>query len=210
MTEASWEGELEGLRSTSCGWIYFGGHLLETCSSTQQIAALSTTESEYILIKDVAHVLEMRSALAECGMTLKMVGKTDVTAGRATAARRGVGRVRHFVCRRRDGIAIPAWITQRGRPGVEDGRIDFAFEWNTPSTTNESSWMVAASFNAVAESARDCRVSMWNVKNTCETNGWFQICAAARDRQECCVVTSNETSSNTMQDIQDPDCCVES
>ena len=23
--------ELEELRSTSCGWIYFGDHLLETC-----------------------------------------------------------------------------------------------------------------------------------------------------------------------------------
>ena len=40
------------------------------------------------------------------------------------------------VCRRRDGIAIPAWRTQRGRPGVEGGRVDFAFERNTPSTTN--------------------------------------------------------------------------
>ena len=75
-TEAFWEGELEGL-STTGAWIYFGGHLLETYSSTQQIVALSTTESEYISIKDVAHALEIRSALAECGMTLKMMGKTD-------------------------------------------------------------------------------------------------------------------------------------
>ena len=42
VTDANWAGELEGLRSTSCGWIYFGGaHLLETYSSTQQIVALS-------------------------------------------------------------------------------------------------------------------------------------------------------------------------
>ena len=33
------------------------------------------------LDKDVAHALEIRSALAECGMTLKMRRKTDVTAG---------------------------------------------------------------------------------------------------------------------------------
>ena len=33
--DANWAGELEGLRSTSCGWIYFGDHLLETYSSTQ-------------------------------------------------------------------------------------------------------------------------------------------------------------------------------
>ena len=41
VTDANWAGELEGLRSTSCGWIYFGDHLVETYSSTQQIVALS-------------------------------------------------------------------------------------------------------------------------------------------------------------------------
>ena len=35
--------------------------------------------------------------------------------------------------------------------------------------------MVAASFPEV-EAARDCRVSIWNVRNVCETNGWFWIC----------------------------------
>ena len=84
----NWEGELEGL-STTGAWICFGGYLLETYSSTQQIVALSTTESQYILTKDVADALEIRSVLAECDMTPKMKGKTDVTAGRATAARRG-------------------------------------------------------------------------------------------------------------------------
>ena len=58
VTGANWAGELEGLRSTSCGWIYFCDHLLETYSSTQQIVALSTAESEYISItKGAAHAL---------------------------------------------------------------------------------------------------------------------------------------------------------
>ena len=35
--------------------------------------------------------------------------------------------------------------------------------------------MVAASFPEV-EAARDGRVSIWNVRNVCETNGWFWIC----------------------------------
>ena len=35
--------------------------------------------------------------------------------------------------------------------------------------------MVAASFPEV-EAARDCRVSTWNVRNICESNGWFWIC----------------------------------
>ena len=81
MTEAYWEGELEGLL-TAGAWIYFGGYLLEKYSSTQQIVALSTTESEYISVKDDVHALGIRSAWAECGMTLKTMDQTDVTAGR--------------------------------------------------------------------------------------------------------------------------------
>ena len=43
---------------------------------------------------------------------------------------------------------------------------------------SSSSWnlrMVAASFSEV-EAARDSRVSIWNVRNVCETNGWIWIC----------------------------------
>ena len=73
VTGANWAGELEGLRS-SCGWIYFGDHLLETYPSTQQIVALSTAESEYISItKGAAHDLEVRSAMVELGMTFNVV-----------------------------------------------------------------------------------------------------------------------------------------
>ena len=43
---------------------------------------------------------------------------------------------------------------------------------------SSSSWslqMAAASFSEV-EAARDSRVSIWNVRTVCETNGWFWIC----------------------------------
>ena len=97
VTDANWAGELETLRSTSSGWIYFGSHLLETYSSAQQIVALSTAESEYISItKGAAPALEVRSAMAEWGLSLKVVCETDASAGRARATRRGVGRVRHL------------------------------------------------------------------------------------------------------------------
>ena len=100
MTDASWAGELEGLRSTSCGWIYFGDHLLETYLWTQQIVALSTAESENISItKGAAHALEVRSAMVEFGLTFNVVCATDASAGRAMATRRGVGRVRHLDAR---------------------------------------------------------------------------------------------------------------
>ena len=53
--------------------------MLETYSSIQLTVVLSTTESEYISTEDVAHALEIRSVLAECDMTLRMKGKTDVS-----------------------------------------------------------------------------------------------------------------------------------
>ena len=186
VTEAYWEGELERL-STTGSWIYFGCCLLETYSSTQQIVALSTTESEYISIKDVAHALEIRSALAEYGMTLKTMGEPDVTAERAMAARRGVGRVHHLDARL-------SWLQQLCAEGVMESRFQPG-EHNEADRESKmvdsplllkgtplrppmswSSWMVAASFNAVAEAARDCRMSIWNVRNVCETSGWFRVC----------------------------------
>ena len=78
--------------------------------------ALSTTESEYISMKDVAHALEIRSVLAECDMTLKMKGNTDVTAERATAARRGVGRVHHLDARL-------SWLQQLWAEGVMESQF---------------------------------------------------------------------------------------
>ena len=188
MTGVYWEGELEGL-STTGAWIYFGGYLLETYSSTQQVVALSATESEYISTKDVAHVLEIRSVLAECDMKIKMKGRTDVTAGRATAARRGVGSVHHLVARLswlQRLCAEEGVMESQFRPGehneadLESKKIDSTLLLKgTPLRPPMSSsiWslrMVAASFPAI-EAARDGRVSIWNVRNVCETNGWFWI-----------------------------------
>ena len=81
VTDAIWAGEQEGLRSTSCGWIDFGDHLLETYSSTQQFVALSTAESEFFSIaKGAAHALEVRSAMVKFGMTFNVVCETDASA----------------------------------------------------------------------------------------------------------------------------------
>ena len=66
VTGANWTGAMEGLRSTSCGWIHSGDPPPETYSSTQQSVALSTAESEHISItKCAAHALEVRSAMVE-------------------------------------------------------------------------------------------------------------------------------------------------
>ena len=115
-----------------------------------------------------------------------------MTAGRTTAARRGVGQRASLGCsifvaaavvgRMRGSLVSafePAWRTQRGRPGVEEDDSTLLLK-GTPlrPPMNSSSWssrMVAASFPEV-EAASDCRVSIWNVTNVRETNGSFWIC----------------------------------
>ena len=98
---------------------------METYSSTQQIVALSTAESEYISItKGAAHALEVRSAMAEYGMTFNVVCETDASAGRAMATRRGVGRVRHLDARL-------LWLQQLCAEGVVEVRAK-------PGTHNEA------------------------------------------------------------------------
>ena len=191
VTDANWAGELEGLRSTSCGWIYFGDHLLETYSSTQQNVALSTAESEYISItKDAAHALEVRSAMVEYGMTFNVVCETDASAGRAMVTRRGVGRVRHLDARLLwlQQLCAKGVVEVRARPRehneadlgtkvVDLGRMTSLLK-GTPlrPPMGWSSWMVATTLTAFSEAAKDCRVLIWNVRNMCETSGWFWIC----------------------------------
>ena len=161
MKGAYWEGELERM-STSGAWICSGGYLLDTYFWTQQIVALSTTESEYISTKDVAHALEIRNVLAECDMMLKMKGKTDVTGGRTTAAKRGVGRVHHLDARfswlqHLWAEGVVHWCLRSSQPGehneadLESKKIDSTLLLKgTPlrPPMSSSSWslrMVAAS-----------------------------------------------------------------
>ena len=168
--------ELEGLRSTH--------------SSTQQIA-LSTAESNNISItKGAAHALKVRSVMVENVMTFNVVCETDASAGRAVATRRGVGRVRHLDARLLwlQQLCTEGVVEVRARPG-EHNEADLGTKMvdlkrmtsllkRTPlrPPMGWSSWMVAATLPAVAETATDCRVLIWNVRNMCETSGWFWIC----------------------------------
>ena len=167
MTDASGASELEGLRSTSCGWISFGDHLLETYSSTQQIVALSPAESEYISItKGAAHALVVRNAMVESGLTFNVVCETDASAGRAVdetwcSPRASLGCAivvaAALVRRRRCSSSNQAWRAQRGRPENKDGRFeanDLAFERNSPSTANGLELM-----DGGGNSLRGCRGS---------------------------------------------------
>ena len=121
VTDANWAGELEGLCSTSCGWTYFGDHLLETCRQQSRLWNCQP-ESEYLSITmGTAHALVVSSAMVEFGLTFNVVCETDASAGRAMATRRGEGRVRHLDARL-SSCAQKAWF--KFEPGLEHNEAD--------------------------------------------------------------------------------------
>ena len=137
VTEANWEGELVGF----------------CCTRIRRHSRLwrcLLTRVSHISTRNVARALEIRSGLAECDMTLKMMGKSDVTTGCAMAARRGVGRVLQLDARlswlqRLSAEGVVHWCLRSSRPGEnneadpESKKIDstLLYERNIPSTTNE-------------------------------------------------------------------------
>ena len=162
VTDANWAGELEGLRSTSGRWIYFGDRLLETYSSTKQIVALSTAESEQISItKGAAHALKVHSAV-QPGSWDGRVGWTGN--GHEMWCRPRASLVCAIVVaaaavrRRRGSSSSQAWRAQRGRPENKDGLFeanDLAFERHTPSTANG----LVELMDGGGDSLHDCRGS---------------------------------------------------
>ena len=109
---------------------------------------------------------------------------------RTRRLRRGVGRVRHFDARLLwlQQLCAEGVVQVRAEPG-EHNEADLGTKMvdlrrmtsllkGTPlrPPMGWSSWMVAATLTAVAEAAKDCRVLIWNVRNMCETSGWFWIC----------------------------------
>ena len=74
-----------------------GGHMIKSWSSTQNVIALSSGEAEYYgLVKGVAQGLGAKAMYFEAGLELSVEVKTDATAARGIAMRRGMGKVRHI------------------------------------------------------------------------------------------------------------------
>ena len=75
----------------------YGEHLLKSWSSTQNVIALSSGEAEYYgLVKGASQGLGLKAMLKEAGVETKIVVKTDASAPKGIALRRGMGRIRHI------------------------------------------------------------------------------------------------------------------
>ena len=78
-----------------------GNHVIKHWASTQVLVALSSGEAEfYALVKGICEGLGVRSLNEDLGgARLKVLLKTDSSAAKGIACRRGVGRVKHLETR---------------------------------------------------------------------------------------------------------------
>jgi len=84
-------------KSTSGGVLRLGEHLVKGWSQTQAIIALSSGEAEYYgLVRGSSEALGLRSVLGDLGVDVKVRVKTDASAAKGIATRRGLGKVRHI------------------------------------------------------------------------------------------------------------------
>ena len=99
--DANWAGCVDTRRSTSGGVVVVGGGCIKSWSSTQGSVALSSGESElYGLVKGAAEAIGIRALMRDLGWDCSPATiKTDSSAAKSMAVRRGVGRVRHLETR---------------------------------------------------------------------------------------------------------------
>jgi hypothetical protein len=103
-SDSDWAGCAETRKSTSGGLLCLGKHTVKCWSVIQSVLALSSGEAEfYALVKAASQGLGLRAMLDDLGvgMRLKIMDKkirikTDASAARGMALRKGLGPVRHI------------------------------------------------------------------------------------------------------------------
>ena len=94
-SDSDWAGCAKTRRSTSSSYVMLGGHLLAASATTQNVVATSSGEAEfYALTKSASRALGALAMAADLSKVVKPRVRVEATASKATASRRGVGRVR--------------------------------------------------------------------------------------------------------------------
>ena len=84
-------------KSTSGGAIRMGSHVLRTWSSTQAVISMSSGEAEfYALLKAASLGLGARSLVEDLGLAMEVGLRTDSSAAKGTALKRGLGKAKHI------------------------------------------------------------------------------------------------------------------
>ncbi len=96
-TDTDYAGCLRTRKSTSGGLVRLGKHLVKSWSNTQSVIALSSGEAEYYgMVKGGSVGLGVKAMLADPGLKRGIKLKTDASAAKGIASRRGLGKVRHI------------------------------------------------------------------------------------------------------------------
>ena len=75
----------------------FGEHLIKSWATTQGVIALSSGEAEYYsIVKGGSIALGIRNIMTDMGVESKIKIKTDASAAKGIASRRGAGKIRHI------------------------------------------------------------------------------------------------------------------
>ena len=99
-SDADVGGCTKARRSTSGGVLRLGEHTFCAWSSTQQVVALSSCESEcYSLVRCASESIGMQETLRELGHVTAIRSWTDAAAARGLAMRAGAGQIKHMQAR---------------------------------------------------------------------------------------------------------------
>ena len=75
----------------------FGSHAVKSWSTTQQVIALSSGEAEYYsMVRGGSMGLGVRAMVRDLGVSIGVNIKTDASAAKGIASRKGLGKVRHI------------------------------------------------------------------------------------------------------------------
>ena len=109
--DADFAGCVHTRKSTSGGDVVWGQSCLKSWAKTQPTIALSSGESELAgVVRGAAEGLGFQAILADFGMQMPLIMKSDATAAIGIVSREGLGKVRHLA-------TADLWIQQRVRRG---------------------------------------------------------------------------------------------
>ena len=99
-TDSDWASDTRSRKCLSCYVEMFGKHMIETSCARQSTVALSSGEAEYYaLTRRVAAGVMSQQIWEVIGFKMPITAKTDSTAGRGIAHRKGCGKVKHLSIR---------------------------------------------------------------------------------------------------------------
>ena len=92
LTDAGRASDSERRKSVDSVHVYHGGHLIQASTSTQQVASLSTGDSEFHgIVRGAASGIQLRDAFMQFGFSVRLRVLSDSSAAQAVTAKAGSG-----------------------------------------------------------------------------------------------------------------------